>query len=758
VLEQVRWRRPGRFLRDLNILALLVVIAAGASLLLLPQTDAGLLGLPDLVAGAAAPRTIKSPRTFAIEDPDTTERLRGEARGRERPTYDLHVGFGQEAKTRIEEAFSAAAVTQPATPEDAEAVKKERAQAFMLALGVTLEDPALMPLIKASGEDEVRDAAIMVVKAVYEDRIAEDKALLALRAPNGLQVRMVNPDGTVNREENVFNYNSIIGVDAARAKVDELVADKLDRLPLDERRAVAVLSKKLLKPNLIPNEFESERRKLAAERSVKTVVIPIKSGETLLRAGERVTERHLFILRGMEQELKQESRAQASAGSALLIVALVILIYRFNRKSFKRFNPSHRDLAFLASAYVATLLSIWMGYKGVLYLSEAFPLLTISAYRFALPVAAGALLVRFTVGAESAAAFGVVAGLTAGWMMDANLGYAAYVTAGAFAAATVPDSDHPRGSIFVAGLRSSVAQGLIVLSLALLRSSLSFEETTGEVLAALVSGLLTAILVLVVLPAVEVLFGYTTALKLTDLANLNHPLLRQLLVEAPGTYHHSIMVGTLAEAAAGPIGANRLLALAGGYYHDIGKVKNPRAFEENGHAGLATLSPIDEAKEIKLHVSDGLEIGAQHRVGQSVLEIIAQHHGTSRVRNSRRRAVSVSGRDAEFEHAGPRPSAAEAALVMLADVVEVGTRELVQEVAIDRPRIDAAVRKLVRDVAADGQLAQCELSLKDLDTIIREFTDVLDERVAKRTRSTLSGIPTISPAAVVRPPPGGEPN
>ncbi len=750
-----------------------MVIASGASLLLLPQSDDGLLGLPDLVAGESAPRTIKSPRTFAIEDPETTARLRREARGRERPTYDLHVGFGQDAKARIEAAFLAAAAAQPVTsggadrPEpgaklaaaadkEQEDARRERARAFMLALGVTLDESALLPLIKASGDDELRDAAIMLVKAVFEGRIVEDKALLALRAPNGLQVRMVNPDGTVNREENVFNYNAIVGFDAARAKVDELVADRMLRFPLEERRAVAMLAKRLLKPNLIPNEFETERRKLAAERSVKTVVIPIKSGETVLRAGERITERHLFILVGMEQELRAESRVQASAGSALLIVVLVILIYRFSRLGFRRFSPTHRDLAFLATAYLATLLSIWAGYKGVLYLTEAFPLVSITAYRFALPVAAGALLVRFVVGAESAAAFAVVVGLTAGWMMDANLGYAAYATAGAFAAATVRDSDHPRASLFIAGLRSAVAQGLIVVSLALLRSSLGLEETTGELLAAAVSGLITAVVVWAVVPAVEVLFGYTTALKLNDLANLNHPLLRQLLVEAPGTYHHAIMVGTLAEAAATAIGANRLLARVGGYYHDVGKIRNPRAFEENGHTGFPTLSPLDEAKELKMHVADGLEIGAKHRLGQAVLEIIAQHHGTSKVRIARRRSVGPTS-DADFAYAGPRPMEPESALVMLADVVEVGTRDLVAEVGLERPRIESMVRRLVTEMEADAQLDLCDLTLKDLGVVIREFTDVLDERVSRRTRSTLSAIPTISAAAVVRAP-GGEPN
>ena len=734
-------------------------MASGASLLLLPRTDDGLVGLPELKVGEAAPRTIKSPRAFVIEDPETTARLRGEARGRERPTYDLYVGYGMRAKSKIEAAFAAAAgVDMPRASE--EDVRHERARKFMLALGVTLEEAALTPLLSSNGDDELRDAAIMIAQAIYEDRIVEDKGLLSLRAPNGLQLRMVDDDDEATaREENVFNYSAILGIATARARVDELVADRLKRFPLEQRRAVAKLVKRLLKPNLVANDYETARRKLAAERAVKTVVIPIKPGETVLRARERVTDRHLFILKGMERELQQESRAQASAGSALLIVVLIILAYRFARIGFTRFNPSHRDLAFLATAYVATLLAMWVGYKGVLYLTEAFPLFGLSAYRFALPIAASALLVRFTVGAEAAMAFTLLVGITAGWMMDANLGYAAYAIAGAIAASTVPESDRPRTQILVAGVRCAAAQILIVIALALLRSNISLEGSSIEVLAAVVSGLLVALLVGLALPAVEVIFGYTTALKLNDLANLNHPLLRELLVEAPGTYHHSIMVGTLAEAAANAVGGNVLLARVGGYYHDVGKIKNPRGFDENLEGGSFPTPPVEEAKEIRAHVADGLELAAKHRLGQAVLEIIAQHHGTTYVRGSLQRArdTAMGFDEADFAYSGPRPMSPEAALVMLADVVEVATRELAQEVGLDRAHIEREVRRLVTEVQAEGQLDNCDLTLRALGTVITAFTDVLEERLVKRGRSTLSSIPVIAPAAVVRAP-GGEPN
>src|SRR5262249_35753975 len=159
-------------------------------------------------------------------------------------------------------------------------------------------------------------------------------------------------------EEKLRRYDDLMSIDQARARVDELVSEQLKRLPADQRRAVALLVKRLIQPNLIANRIETEQRIEAAKSAVKTVVIPIKPGETVLRAGQRVSERHLFILGGIEKELRAQSRVQASVGSALLIVLLVVIIYRFMVRGFRVFEPSHRDLAFLASAFLIMLLLI----------------------------------------------------------------------------------------------------------------------------------------------------------------------------------------------------------------------------------------------------------------------------------------------------------------------------------------------------------------------------------------------------------------
>lgn len=757
----IRWARPGRFLRDLNILALLIVIAAGAALLLLPGSDDGLLGLPALNPGEDAPRTIKSPREFWIADPETTDRLRQEVMARVLPIYDLATSRGADAKGRIEAAFAAdaslRAVDAGATVADPLELHRARAQQFQRALGTSLDDESLLPLIKAPVPDELRDAAIMISQTIHESRIVEDRALLKLQAPAGIQLRLIDPQRTEIREETVYDYKNIASIDQARARVDELVADQLKRLPVEQRRAVAMIVKRLLVPNLVPNRTETERRIEQAARAVKTVIVPIKQGETVLRAGERVTERHLFILQGIEKELRAQSRVQASAGSALLIVVLVVLLYRFLSRSKEGFEPSHRDLAFLASAYLFMLLLTWLGFKATLSLSEAFPLVASASYRLLFPVAAGALLVRFVVGAEVAAALVPLVALTAGWMMGPSLGFTAYAICGSFAAISVRDSDRPRTALFVAGLRAAGAQAVVVVALALLESRISPAETTAEICAAILSGLLASLIAALLVPAVEAIFGYTTELKLTELANLNHPLLRELLVEAPGTYHHSILVGTLAEAGARVIGANELLARVGGYYHDIGKIKNPRAFEENVAASpFVSASPVDDAREIRAHVADGLELAAKHRLGQPLLEIIAQHHGTTVVRNAHQRALDLAPAGGaqpaltDFAYPGPRPIMREAALVMLADFVEVATRDLAAEVALDVADVEGAVRKAVDETIDAGQCDLSALTLRDLQAIIREFTSVLEDRLIRRGRPTLSTMPRPQAAKLVQ--------
>jgi putative nucleotidyltransferase with HDIG domain len=225
------------------------------------------------------------------------------------------------------------------------------------------------------------------------------------------------------------------------------------------------------------------------------------------------------------------------------------------------------------------------------------------------------------------------------------------------------------------------------------------------------------------------MFGYTTDIKLLELANLDRPILRKLMLEAPGTYHHSVVVGSLVEAAADAVGANPLLAKASGYYHDVGKIKKPLYFIENQAGGENKhdkLAPSMSSLILIAHVKDGVEIARHHKLGRAIIDIIQQHHGTSLIAYFYEKASQLKGTDdvkmEHFRYPGPRPQTKEAGLVLLADAVEAASRSLENPTPA---RIKGLVQKIINKLFLDGQLNECELTLRDLHEIARSFNKIL---------------------------------
>jgi len=746
-----------RWWRNLNQLALLGLIAVTAGLLLRPSDDEALLGLPQLTAGARPSRAVKAPRDFVLRDPETTARLRLEASSRVLPIYDFDTSAGREARSRLERAFA----EKPAPPAPNIKLDRSAVESFMRALELYLDDAELEAVIQGGFSDQLRDAAIMVVRTIHESRIAADRDLLRMQAPQGITLQVLDLNGDVDHEEHLTDVRAVLGIDQAKAAVDELVARALDHLSPQERRSVALLGKRLLRPNLVPNPDETRLRRERAEEAVRMVVIPIQRGETVLRAEETATERQILIVNGMAAVLGAESRLQRPIGSVLLAVLLVILAYRTTRT--RTFRPTPRDLGLMTSAYLMTLLATWMAYKGAPGLGELWPNVPASAWRAAVPVAAGPLMLRFLIGRAPAHAFAALAAVTCGVMMDNSLDHAILVLTGGMAASVVNvDAERPALGIIVGGLLAGLMEAAVLSALTLLGSRWDVDAVLVASMFALGSGILAMLIVLALVPICEALFGYTSPLKLRELSSLNHPLLRELLVQAPGTYHHSIVVGALAEAAARAIGADPSLARVGGYYHDIGKLKNPRFFAENQRPRLgdpfAEHSPVmveDEAA-IRAHVAEGLELGAQHRLGAPVLDILVQHHGTSEVRTLGR--VSMRPGDVPARYAGPRPQTREAAMVMLADRVEAAAEALLAAPPIEEGMLEATVARVFHDAIADDQLAECPLTLSDLSAVEREMVKVLRDILTRRgaPAGVLLADPT-SPVYVV-PPSAGRPN
>ena len=284
-----------------------------------------------------------------------------------------------------------------------------------------------------------------------------------------------------------------------------------------------------------------------------------------------------------------------------------------------------------------------------------------------------------------------------------------------------------RTAALLAGALVGVSNFLCVLAVGMINGAAS-SDTALDALCAAGSGLCAAILCIGVQPILEWIFNLTTSAKLLELSNPNQPLLRRMLLEAPGSYHHSIIVANLAETAASAIGANGLLARVGAYYHDVGKLKRPIYFKENQLTGdnpHDRTDPRVSAAILTAHTRDGYQMGLKARLPEPILDIIRQHHGDSPMVFFYDKAVKLYGDKVDinaFRYEGPRPRSREAAVVMLADTIEAAARALPNP---DPEKVDALIRKLVRAKMADGQLDESELTFADLDRICRAFQSVL---------------------------------
>jgi len=374
------------------------------------------------------------------------------------------------------------------------------------------------------------------------------------------------------------------------------------------------------------------------------------------------------------------------------------------------------------------VLTLKLGSFIATAVGSAFPYIAADAYYYLLPFAAGAMVVRIVLNSEVALIFSMVLAALVGFLFGNSFELFLFALLSSLAGAHWVRHLTVRTSMFRAGARLSMFNFMTILAIHLVAGQelgigLLFELGFG-----LLGGLFAAVLVSGIIPLIESAFRYTTNLKLVELANMNNPLLRELMIQAPGTYHHSIIVGNLAEAAAETIGANPLLARVAAYYHDIGKAKKPLYFIENVSGGENKhdkLTPSMSALILMAHLKDGVEMATEQHLGGALIDIIREHHGTSLMKFFYERAKQREEREIDeydYRYPGPKPQTREAAVIMLADAVEAASRTLTDPTP---PRIQGMVQKIVNNIFIDGQLDECELTLKDLHNIAKSFNRVL---------------------------------
>jgi hypothetical protein len=455
--------------------------------------------------------------------------------------------------------------------------------------------------------------------------------------------------------------------------------------------------------------------------------LTVKKGEVVVREGQKISQEDLEKLAWLSG---LDRRKTPVTGRMLLLFliffSLVTIVFEFADRNIKKFNLSEKDLAFSAALIVFTILLI----KISLAVFDWFAPDHASLLFYLFPLFLFGIVMRIILFSEAVFVFSTILGVAVAFTVDNGLPIFVYTFLGNLVASYLSGQVEKRATMLGAGFFSALIMSFVMLLFHLLLG-FPLAELPLKITLILLGGVGSSLITAGLLPIIEHTFDYTTNFKLLELANLEHPLLEQMMVSAPGTYHHSILVGNLCKAAAESIGAHPILTRVAAYYHDAGKLKMPHYFIENRRGfddAHRNLSPRMSSLIILSHVKEGVELAEKYRLGKKIYEIIRQHHGTSLVSYFYKRAKDMEDPglaltdEKDFRYAGPKPQTREAGIVMLADAVEAASRTL------DDPtpkRIETHVQNIIEQIFLDGQLDECELTLKDLHAIQKSFITIL---------------------------------
>ena len=423
-------------------------------------------------------------------------------------------------------------------------------------------------------------------------------------------------------------------------------------------------------------------------------------------------------------------------GGTLIALVLLFTFYR----DIMRYKPSYVEnnsmLLLLGLMIVNTLIIGRLFEYILLNFSKGLGFISPDIAVYGIPIAAGAMLVTLLFDFHAAITFSFIISLLTGYWMN-NALFPIYTFIGSLTAAFTVIRCKKRSALLRGGLYVAAANIVIVLTLLISSGEIFTIKTPYALIFAIFSGIVVSAIVSLLLPLLEYTFKVTTDISLLELLDLNQPLMKTLMITAPGTYHHSVIVGSLVESAAEAVGVNPLLARVSSYYHDIGKIKMPDYFVENQASGTSNkhdkLTPHMSSIIITSHVKEGVELAKQHKLPQSIIDIIKQHHGTAIItyffqKAKEQEPFSTHAED-EYKYLGPKPQTRVAALVMMADAVEAASRVLTDPTP---SRIAALIDKIINHIFLDGQLDECELTLKDISEIKQNFSYILTGIFHKR--------------------------
>jgi len=692
--------------------------------------------------GDVAKRNIKAPRDFFVEDKEATQKKKNRVKESVKMVYDWDSKLKDEILARVTRSFKVPRkLFENRTPANLPTFESvlETKKEFEQELGVNLSEGAYRILYNDRFSPDTAGKIKSIISEIMSNGVVANKELLLQEDKTGITLKTISTD----KERHVTNLRKFYGTDQAQSMVRILGEPLLKNVNYNLKNMIVDIAQRLIQPNITLNKNETEKRISRVLADIKPVLYKIKAGEMILREGEIVDPVKLIKLRALETKIKEKNLFVNSIGMALTTFFCLLVIYLLYLKDHRTLKKEHnKHMLFMASMLVIFLLMARLATSIAASANPEFDFdITSISIFMAIPVPAAAMAICFFLGFDIALIFSIVVSLLSAMIFSSSMEVFIFFFLSSVTGSYWIKDCKERKDFIVAGLKVAVFNLFIALALSLHSVSQPEPvEMAKDLSIAFSGGLLSGIIAAGLTPLIEVLFNYTTEIKLLEFSNLDQPVLRRLMIEAPGTYNHSVIVATLSEAAASEIGARGLKARVFGYYHDIGKLEKPLYFVENQMGGKNKhdkISPSMSALILIQHLKKGAELAKKHKLGPEITDTIKQHHGTSLIKYFYNKSVQIKGKEnvkeENFRYPGPKPQTREVGIVMLADVVEAATR------AMEKPtpaRIKGRVKDLINDIFADGQLDECELTLKDLNGIAKSFNKILTSIYHRRIEYT----------------------
>jgi len=579
---------------------------------------------------------------------------------------------------------------------------------------IDLSDSTIIYLAESDNKERIRKGVIEIIQNVYPLGIIDD-------SDQGLELDRVKFVKTINAKvahtERVRNIEDIITV----KKAQDIAAEYASGIFGSDwrlRQHVSDLLEKVIVSNVNYDSVETKELRKRALENVQPVYFmrEVKKNELIVERGKRISQENIAQLMQLGVVAGSTHRGIYLLGTLLFMLISILICIGY-------FSLSEKKLIYRPKNVFIILINILI----IIIIGQVIIQSPFSGYL--IPISGFAMLITLLIGANVAFLMTVLLSIFLGLTAAGKVSIVAVMLVGGLTAIYVVRDARRRSRIIIAGFAAGVCQALMTLSMGMINNH-DANIILQDSLWGLASGGLAICVVMVLLPVFEYGFKMTTNITLLELSDLNHPLLKELTLKAPGTYQHSIMVGNLAESACEAIGANSLLARVGAYYHDIGKIEKAEYFSENEMGDRSKhekLTPSMSGLIIVNHVKDGAELARKYKLNSMIIDFIRQHHGTGLIYYFYQRALEKAHgendlNEEEFRYPGPKPQTKECAIVLLADSVEASSRALSDPTPA---RIRGLVRKIINNKFIDNQLDECELTLTDLNKIADSFVRVL---------------------------------